>query len=107
MRVRCICIDDVGRPKEIPIEKWVVKNNMYHITHVYRHVQQNMIQGVELEEIFLDDSNFPYQSFALKRFSILYDDIEKFIKMVEECTGLTDIKINIDELCQKKEPLLT
>lgn len=92
-KVRCICIDDSNRPKEIPVSKWVVKDKEYTIVHVFYHPQQK-IQGVELGEVELDDSCFPYGSFALKRFTIFKEDLELFVSLLRDCTELNDIEIN-------------
>lgn len=99
MSVRCLCINDSNRPKEIKPSLWVKKDQEYHITHIYWHYQQK-IQGVELAEIELTDECFPYQSFALNRFGIYKEDMEKFIQMIKDCTELNDIEISnlIEEL---------
>ena len=91
-KVKCICINDSNRPTEIKPSLWIKKDKEYHITHIYWHYQQK-IQGVELSEIFLDDSCYPYQSFALNRFGIYKEDMEKFFEMVKNCTDLNDIEI--------------
>ena len=99
MDIRCVCINDNNKPKEIPISKWIKKDSEYHITHIYWHIQQK-IQGFELAEIFLDDNCLPYQSFAANRFAIYKEDINKLEQMLKDCTSLNDIDINnlIEEL---------
>jgi hypothetical protein len=93
MSVRCKCIDDSKRPKEIKPSLWIKKDQEYHITHIYWHPQQS-IQGFEIAEIFLDDSCYPYVSFALKRFGILAEDLEKFKALLKDCSDLNDIDIS-------------
>lgn len=93
MTVKVICLDDSNRPKEIPLEKWIKKDSQYHITHIYYHPQQK-IQGVELAEIDLDESCLPYSSFALRRFGISKEDLEKFFQMLKDCTDLNDIDVS-------------
>jgi hypothetical protein len=90
---RVICLDDTNRAKEIPVNKWVKKDEFYTITHIYYHPKQQ-IQGVELAEVELDDSCYPYVSFALKRFGILAEDLEKFKALLKDCTDLNDIDIS-------------
>lgn len=99
MSIRCICINDSSRPQEISPSLWIKKDQEYHITHIFWHWQQS-IQGVELAEIFLDNSCFPYQAFALNRFAIFKEDMEKFSKMLKDCSSLNDIEIGnlIEEL---------
>lgn len=92
MGIRCICINDSNKPQEIPPNLWVKKDQEYRITHVFWHFQQS-IQGVELAEIFLDDSCFPYQAFALNRFAFIKEDLEKLMEMIKDCSSLNDIEI--------------
>ena len=100
MKVRCICLNDSKRPKVIPVNSWVVKDKEYHITHIFYHVSQG-ISGVELFEVPLDASCKPYESFALNRFGILQEELEKFMEMLKDCTELNDIEIShlIEESC--------
>lgn len=100
MRVKCICINDKNRPKEISPNLWIKKDEEYNITHIYWHPQQG-IQGAELKEITLDDSCFPYQSFALNRFAFTKEELDKLIQMMKDCTELNDIEVTnlIDSLC--------
>ena len=82
---RVICLDDTNRPKEIKPSLWVKKDNFYTITHIYYHPKQQ-IQGVELAEVELDDSCYPYVSFALKRFGILAEDLERGNRLIIHIT---------------------
>jgi hypothetical protein len=89
---KVICIDDKNKPPEIKQHLWIKKDNEYTITHIYYHPQQQ-IQGVELAEVELDDSCFPYVSFSLARFAIPQDQLELFIALLKDCTDLNDIDI--------------
>ncbi len=91
-KIRCICINDANKPNEIKPNLWIKKGEQYTITHIYYHYQQG-IQGCELKEVQLDDSCFPYQSFALTRFAIAKDDIPKLIQMIKDCSDLNDIDV--------------
>lgn len=99
MGVKTICINDKNRPQEIQPQKWVKKDQEYHITHIYWHHQQG-IQGAELAEIELTDENFPYQSFALNRFAFTKENLEKLAELIKNCTELNDIEVGhlIEEL---------
>lgn len=105
--VKCFCINDKNKPKEIPASKWVKNKNPYHITHIFYHHEQK-IQGVELAEIFLDGSCKPYESFMLTRFAIPIDELEKFIKMLEDCTQLNDEDLGklVDDLLKEETLVL-
>ena len=91
--IRCFCIDDANRPKEIPASKWVKKGEKYHIVHVFKHLSQKGIQGVELAEIDISDCE-PYNCFRLTRFAILLEDLEKLMQLMKDCTELSDIDIS-------------
>lgn len=99
MSIQSICIDDSCKPREIPPSKWVKKDGVYTITHIFWHVQQK-IQGVELAEIMLDSSCFPYESFSIKRFAIPLEEMDKLEQMLKDCTELNSVEINtfINEL---------
>lgn len=92
MRIRAICIDDANRPKEIPQNKWLVKDKEYHITWVFKMVNQNGIQGVSIAEHDISDC-LPYNCYRLTRFAIHLDDILNLIELIEACTGMDQIKI--------------
>lgn len=86
-------MDDTKKPIEIPKSKWVVKDVEYTITHIYNHVNQKGIKGVELAE--LDISMYtPYNSFRLDRFAIHKDDFDKLAQMIKESIELNDIDIS-------------
>jgi len=93
--VRCFCINDADKPKEIPSEKWIKKDEPYNITHIFLMVNQGEIQGVELAEF--DISMYaPYNCYRLDRFAILLEDLEKFVALLErsaEFNGLKDFDV--------------
>ena len=91
--IDCICIDDSNRPKEIPADKWIKKDEDYKITHVYIHVNQGGIQGVTLYEKPLDESCKPYESFKLSRFAIHKDDLLAFIELCKSCAELDNVDV--------------
>ncbi len=86
-------------PVEFPISKWIKKDNEYHITHVYYHVEQG-ISGVELAEINLNDC-YPFVSFKMDRFAISMEDLEKLLELIKDCNDLSDIDIDVDKLIEE------
>lgn len=98
--VNCICINDENRPVQIPIEKWVKKDDQYRITHVYFHPKQG-IQGCTLYEKPLDETCKPYETFKLSRFAIHLEDLPAFIELCKMCTELNDVEIK--ELIEESE----
>lgn len=93
MKIPCVCIDDKGRPLEVPLSKWVRKGNKYHITHVFHQHQQKGVKGVELLELDVSDC-FPYNCFRMDRFAIAVEDIDKLRQLVRDCTSLDEIDIS-------------
>jgi len=99
--VRCICIDDKGKPLEIPQNKWVKQDELYHITHIFIMKQQNNIQGVELAEFDISEC-VPYNCYRLTRFAIDVEDLKKFVEMLKRCDDLNQFSdIDILELTKK------
>lgn len=93
MKIPCYCIDDSNRPIEIPIGKWVVAEQKYHITHVYHQHQQKGIKGVELSEFDISDC-VPYNCYRLDRFAFTEENIQKLIELMQDCTELDNIDIS-------------
>lgn len=93
MKIKCICLDDKNRPVEIPVEKWPVKNQTYHITWIYNMINQPGIKGVELSEF--DISNcLPYNAYRLSRFGISLDDLDKFIQLMKDTNEVNNINLD-------------
>lgn len=74
-----ICINDSGRPNEVPTSRWVKKEKEYTIRKIMIMKQQGGIGGVKLEEINNDDL-FPWTYFRLDRFAITKEELERLIK---------------------------
>jgi hypothetical protein len=73
-----VCINDKNRPNEVPMNRWIKKDQEYTITAVcFMKIQG--IYGCKLAEINNDDL-FPYQYFALDRFAISVKEIEKAVE---------------------------
>ncbi len=90
--IDCWCINDYLRPNEIPIEKWVIKDEKYRITDVARLLPQNVL-GYSLYEKPLIDCA-PYEYFISTRFAVKPEDIQKLIDIWQQ----KDIDISEIEL---------
>lgn len=68
--MRVVCINDNNRPKQIPVDKWIKKDETYTvIATTMMNIQRNKV-GVKLAEIELGQSCFPYEYFDADRFAI-------------------------------------
>ena len=92
MTVKCICIDDKGKPAVIPSHLWIKEGETYHMTCIYWHPKQG-VQGCDLLEIALDDSCAPYETYQLRRFAINKDDLNDFFELVKLSTELDDVDL--------------
>ena len=99
-RVRCVCLNDSDKPKEIPASKWVTKDEMYHIIHVYVHPNQGGVQGVDLSELELDESCKPFETYRLNRFAILAEDLAKFIALLKHCSSLEEDGVDVNSFVE-------
>lgn len=100
MNPRCICINDKDKPNEVPSSKWVIKDNIYHITEISNHPLQGGIHGCKLQEVNLNGCS-PIEYYKLSRFAIFEDDLDKFLELLKACTELNDI--DIDEIIKQTE----
>ena len=89
--IKCICIDDSGRPDVIPISHWVKKDQEYTINYVYKMVLQGGILGVALNEIDLTSLNIGYDCFKITRFAIDIKDLKAFVELAKDCKELGDL----------------
>lgn len=90
--IPCICINDKHRPREIAESKWVKKGEEYRISHIYWHPNQG-IQGCDIYEKPLDHTCYPFKTFALFRFAIKSEDLDKLIQLMKDCTSLSDVDV--------------
>ena len=78
------CINDGNRPKQVPVEKWIVKGQRYTvIATTQMNLQRNKI-GLKLKEIELDQSCFPYEYFDADRFKIVEPETAVAKQEIEE-----------------------
>jgi hypothetical protein len=96
MSVKCLCINNKLRPKEILPQNWINEGTEYTINYVYYHVNQG-IQGVTLDEV--QTKSEIYSSYRLDRFAFTKEGIEQLIELMQDCTELG--KIDIQELIKE------
>ena len=95
--LRVVCVNDIGRPNDIPTSRWVKKGNFYTIIKIDKMVVQGNILGCKLEEINNDDL-VPYTHFALERFRPLTEDEKQAEQSVEELMKELEIEPDLVEL---------
>lgn len=101
--IKCLCIDDTNLPP-IPDYRKVKKEETYHITHIYKMVNQRNIIGCDLYEKPMGEDCKPYEHWRLSRFAISADDIERILQLAKDCAGLNDLDIEeIKELAREGE----
>lgn len=95
--VKCICINDEGKPKRIPADKWVKKGEEYSIIFTSFVLPQKEL-AFQLDEIDLDESCFPYTYFLANRFAFTQEELMKLIEFIEDCNKLS---ISMKELTKQ------
>lgn len=95
--IKCICINDKGKPFIIPREKWIKKDNKYHITHIGTTLGTNVL-CVTVAEITLGKEYYPYEGFRLDRFAFTQDNLLKLIELMKNCSELNNIELPKPEI---------
>lgn len=90
--IKCICINDKGKPTIIPSDKWLVKGNEYHITHVGTTLGTNVL-CVTVAEITLGKEYYPYEGFRLDRFAVTQTSLVKLVELMKDCSELNEVEI--------------
>ncbi len=96
MNVKCLCINNKNRPKEVLPQNWINEGTEYTINYVYYHAGQG-IQGVTLNEV--QTKSEIYSSYRLDRFAFTEEGIKDLIELMEDCTELG--KLDIEELIKE------
>lgn len=96
MSVKCICINNKNKPKEVLPQNWINEGTEYTINYVYYHVNQG-IQGATLDEV--QTKSEKYSSYRLDRFAFTKEGIEQLIELMKDCTELG--KIDIQQLIEE------
>lgn len=92
--IRCVCIDDSGRPSKIPESKWISKDVEYTLAFAIVVLPQRQL-AFQLHEINLDESCSPFEYFLANRFAFNINNFEELNEFVKECTA---INLSIKEL---------
>jgi hypothetical protein len=92
MKIKCICIDDTGKPEVIPSSKWVKRGEIYHVKHIYKQLLQQGKVGLVLWEIDLKGCE-PYNCFLSTRFAFFPEDLQKLAEMIAACSELNNLDI--------------
>lgn len=79
--IKVICINDKGRPSDIPLSKWIVKDEPYTVINAIICKSDGGKLGYQLEEIDLTPYA-PYICFAASRFKVI-GPVEKKVEMEE------------------------
>lgn len=99
--IKAICVDDSGRPKEIPESKWLVKGEIYHVIYTVTVLPQKKL-AFHLYEIDLDETCKPYEYFLSNRFGFLSEDIIKLSELIKDCC---DTDFSMDELLEETKTI--
>lgn len=97
--VECICINDEKRPKEIPVSKWVKKDEKYHVIYTLTVLPQKQL-AFHLAEISLDECCLPYEYFLANRFAFTEEGLKQLMELIRECN---EISFSLDELLEQTE----
>jgi 3-methyladenine DNA glycosylase AlkD len=97
--VECICINDKNRPKEIPVNKWLKKDQLYTVIYTVTVLPQKQL-AFHLEEIELDETCAPYEYFLANRFGFTQENLEKLIELIKDCN---DVDFSMEELLKQTE----
>lgn len=95
--VKCICINDKNRPKEIPKNKWVVKDKEYEVIFTCTVLPQKIL-AFQLAEIELTDEHLPYEYFKADRFGFTEENLLLLQELIKDCEGIT---FSMDELLEQ------
>jgi len=97
--IACICIDDSRKPRMIPKNKWLVKDQEYHVIFTVTVLPQKQL-AFHLAEIELDESCKPYEYFLASRFAFTQENLLLLMELIKDCSEIT---FNMDELLEQTE----
>lgn len=89
--IKCVCINDSNKPKEIPQKKWLVKGKQYTVIFCIVVLPQRRL-AFQLDEIDLDETCTPYEYFLAERFALTKEDFDKLPEFLKQC-GQTNLSI--------------
>jgi len=97
--IACICIDDSRKPRMIPKNKWLVKDQEYHVIFTVTVLPQKQL-AFHLAEIELDENCKPYEYFLASRFAFTQENLLLLMELIKDCSEIT---FNMDELLEQTE----
>jgi hypothetical protein len=97
--IECICIDDSARPTAIPENKWVKKDEKYHVIYTVTVLPQKQL-AFHLAEIDLDESCTPFTYFLARRFAFTLDNLKLLMELIKDCS---DTDFSMDELIKETQ----
>lgn len=92
--IKAICINDREKPAVIPAEKWVKFLDQYHIIHVGRTPEPNVVITCTLKEITLGAESAPYDGLRIDRFAFDMNDMPALLQLMRDCAELNKVDIN-------------
>jgi hypothetical protein len=97
--IACICIDDSRKPRMVPKNKWLVKDQEYHVIFTVTVLPQKQL-AFHLAEIELDESCKPYEYFLASRFAFTQENLLLLMELIKNCSEIT---FSMDELLEQTE----
>jgi hypothetical protein len=97
--IPCICVNERGKPKEIPRNKWIRLGGEYHVIYTVTVLPQRQL-AFHLSEIELDDTCAPYEYFLAHRFAFTEENLRLLIELIKDCS---DTDFSMDELLEQTE----
>ena len=97
--IPCICIDATNKPNDIPNNKWLKKNQEYHVIYTITVLPQRQL-AFHLAEIELDETCYPYQYFLANRFAFTEENLLLLMELIKDCS---DTDFSMDELIKQTE----
>tara|TARA_R110000868_G_scaffold17893_2_gene78029 strand:- start:176 stop:484 length:309 start_codon:yes stop_codon:yes gene_type:complete len=97
--IPCICIDATNKPNDIPNNKWLKKNQEYHVIYTITVLPQKQL-AFHLAEIELDETCYPYQYFLANRFAFTEENLLLLMELIKDCS---DTDFSMDELIKQTE----
>jgi len=100
--IECVCCDDSAKPRAIPLNKWVKKDEVYHVIYTVTVLPKKQL-AFHLAEIDLDETCTPFTYFLAKRFAFTLDNLKLLMQLIKDCS---DTDFSMDELMEQIPELI-
>lgn len=97
--IKTVCVDDSRKPRMVPANKWLVKDQEYHVIFTVTVLPQKQL-AFHLAEIELDESCKPYEYFLANRFAFTQENLLLLMELIKDCS---DTQFSMDELLEQTE----